>query len=67
MQISILNYLKNELNVKEYMLTNNIADAQVFEKSYGESKLLNHCKDGIECSENEHALNRRIEIKILKF
>ena len=58
---------KRAYNVKEYMLTNNIADAQVFEKSYGESKLLNHCKDGIECSENEHALNRRIEIKILKF
>lgn len=33
-------------------------------KGYGETKLLNKCDDGISCSEAEHAINRRTEIKI---
>ncbi len=34
-------------------------------KGYGESQLINHCGNGVRCSEKEHALNRRTEIKIL--
>ena len=30
-------------------------------QSYGESQLINHCKDGIHCTEAEHLQNRRIE------
>ena len=35
-------------------------------KGYGESKLLNKCKDGVKCSEADHAKNRRTEFKIIK-
>lgn len=35
-------------------------------KGYGESKLLNKCKDGVKCSEEQHALNRRTEFVIKK-
>ena len=33
-------------------------------KGYGENKLVNGCKDGVECSERRHQLNRRTEIKV---
>jgi outer membrane protein OmpA-like peptidoglycan-associated protein len=31
---------------------------------YGETKLLNHCDDGTDCSEEEHAVNRRTEFRL---
>jgi outer membrane protein OmpA-like peptidoglycan-associated protein len=33
---------------------------------YGETRLLNHCEDGVECSDAEHKVNRRTEFKITK-
>jgi len=36
-------------------------------KGYGETKLLNKCKDGVKCTEEEHQLNRRTEFRILSF
>ena len=33
-------------------------------KGYGETKLLNKCDDGVPCSEPDHAINRRTEIRI---
>ncbi len=57
---------KRAENAKNYILLQNINSEQVIAKGYGESKLLNHCKDGVLCNENEYAVNRRIEIKILK-
>ncbi len=44
-----------------------IAQERIIAKGYGESQLLNHCKDGVNCSENQHALNRRTEIKVLGY
>lgn len=35
-------------------------------KGYGETKLLNRCKNGVGCSEAEHQVNRRTEFKITK-
>ncbi len=32
----------------------------------GESELLNECADGIQCSEPEHAINRRTEIRLMR-
>jgi hypothetical protein len=33
-------------------------------KGYGETQLINTCDDGMACSENDHQLNRRTEVKI---
>ena len=30
-----------------------------------ETKLVNKCSDGVKCTEEEHQLNRRTEVKIL--
>jgi outer membrane protein OmpA-like peptidoglycan-associated protein len=35
-------------------------------KGYGESKLVNHCKNNVPCSEEEHQKNRRTEFKAVK-
>jgi len=34
-------------------------------RGYGETKLINKCADGAQCSEQEHQMNRRTEVKIL--
>ena len=36
-------------------------------RGYGETLLVNKCANGVECSEEEHALNRRTEIKIMGY
>jgi outer membrane protein OmpA-like peptidoglycan-associated protein len=51
--------------VKKYITNAGIDASRILTKGYGESKLLNNCYDDVECSEVEHAQNRRIEFKIL--
>lgn len=41
-----------------------IASDRIVAKGYGEKQLLNACANGVECSEEEHQLNRRTEFKI---
>lgn len=36
-------------------------------KGYGETRLINRCRDGVNCSEAEHQQNRRTEFRITKF
>lgn len=35
-------------------------------KGYGESKLVNQCKNDVKCTEEEHQQNRRTEFKAIK-
>ncbi len=35
-------------------------------EGFGEKHLLNKCSDGVECTEEEHAVNRRTEMKVFK-
>lgn len=48
----------------DYILKSGIAKERISGKGYGESKLINQCADGVECSEEEHAKNRRTEFQI---
>lgn len=50
--------------VSNYITNAGIEAKRVKAKGFGETKLLNQCSDGKECSEAEHAKNRRIEFKI---
>ncbi|NNF34344.1 MAG: OmpA family protein [Saprospiraceae bacterium] len=43
----------------------NIPPENIVARGYGESKILNKCKDGVDCSESQHARNRRTELKII--
>lgn len=49
----------------DYLLKKGVPKAHIIAKGYGETRLLNRCKNGITCSEEEHQANRRTEIKIL--
>jgi len=46
-----------------FLLEQGIDWERMIIKGYGESELLNNCADGVECSEDEHSVNRRIEFK----
>ncbi len=39
---------------------------RIYGKGYGEARLLNDCKNGVQCDEEEHAKNRRTEFKVIK-
>lgn len=48
-----------------YMASKGIARNRLTAIGYGESQLLNKCKDGVLCTEEEHQRNRRTEFKVL--
>ncbi|WP_229311390.1 OmpA family protein [Larkinella rosea] len=49
-----------------YLVKGGIVAKRMKAGGYGESVLLNECKDGVKCTEAEHQRNRRTEIKILQ-
>ncbi|MEQ7798264.1 OmpA family protein [Pedobacter sp. ASV1-7] len=50
-----------------YLVNKGIERSRMVAKGYGEARLLNHCGNGVKCSEDEHQANRRTEIKVLKY
>lgn len=63
------NLILSELRAKmvvSYINKSSIGMDRISAKGYGESQILNHCKDDVPCTEKEHAQNRRIEFKILE-
>lgn len=50
----------------DYLISKGINKNRLKAIGYGETKLLNKCKNDVECSEEEHALNRRTEFKIVE-
>jgi len=50
----------------EYVASKGIDTKRMRWKGYGESKLVNHCKNDVVCSEEEHQQNRRTEFKAIK-
>ena len=50
----------------DYMIAKGIDKSRLKAIGYGETRLLNHCKSDVTCSEEEHAINRRTEFKIVE-
>jgi outer membrane protein OmpA-like peptidoglycan-associated protein len=50
----------------EYIVSKGIDAKRLTWKGYGESKLVNHCTNGVICTEEEHQQNRRTEFKATK-
>lgn len=48
-----------------FLVTQGISQGRLQGVGYGESRLINHCADGIACTELEHALNRRTELRMV--
>jgi outer membrane protein OmpA-like peptidoglycan-associated protein len=47
-----------------WLIKNGVNKNRLVGKGYGENQLVNQCSDGVECTEDEHQLNRRSEFLI---
>ncbi|MBC9795185.1 OmpA family protein [Sinomicrobium weinanense] len=52
-------------SVVNYLVSKGISRSRLLAKGYGETRLVNRCSNGVECSEAEHQRNRRTEFRIL--
>ena len=50
---------------KDYMVRNGIDASRITATGFGETKLINQCKNNIMCIDEEHEENNRVEIKII--
>jgi hypothetical protein len=48
-----------------YLRRKGVDKRRMVSRGYGESQPVNHCQDGVKCSEQEHAQNRRTNFKII--
>ncbi len=52
--------------VKSYLVENGISNRRILSThAFGESQLTNDCSDGVECSETEHQMNRRVQFEVI--
>ncbi len=56
---------KRAQSVVNYLASKGIDRNRMTAKGYGETQILNRCKNGVNCSEAEHAVNRRTEFIVL--
>jgi outer membrane protein OmpA-like peptidoglycan-associated protein len=49
----------------DYVISQGINGSRIIGVGYGETRLLNKCADGVECTETQHQLNRRTEMKVI--
>jgi len=50
----------------DYIVSKGISKDRITAKGYGESQLVNECDDGVECTEEQHQINRRTEFTIIE-
>ncbi|TDT44876.1 OmpA family protein [Maribacter spongiicola] len=51
--------------VADYLITKGVNSSLLVANGYGETKLLNRCKDGVSCTAREHAANRRTQFRLI--
>lgn len=49
-----------------YLINKGIRAPRLISIGYGEGKLLNYCRDGVLCLEEDHQANNRVEIKVVE-
>ena len=54
-------------SVVDYLIAEGIDRNRFSARGFGESRLLNDCDDGVECTEEEHQRNRRTEFEITSY
>ena len=47
-----------------YIVSEGVDSTRISARGYGESQLVNRCRNGVECSEEAHQQNRRTELRI---
>lgn len=54
-------------SVVKYLVKNGVSKQSLISKGYGETQLVNGCKNGVDCSDRKHAKNRRTELKVVGY
>ena len=49
----------------QHLISRGLSRKRFIVKNFGELQLLNHCKDGVDCSVDLHSVNRRTEFILL--
>jgi outer membrane protein OmpA-like peptidoglycan-associated protein len=57
---------KRAASAVAYLVEKGIVKNRLISKGYGETKLINECKNDVICDESKHLQNRRTEVKILE-
>jgi len=52
---------------EEYLLKKSVPDENIIPRGYGERYILNKCRRGKLCSDEEHLENRRVEVVVWRF
>lgn len=50
----------------DYLISEGVPKKRLSFKGYGETRPLNRCHNGVNCSQEEHSFNQRLELKILR-
>ena len=64
--IELANLPKQDRDELDLSLLSGLSEDRISGKGYGESRLVNHCKNGVKCTKEEHQANRRTEFIIVK-
>lgn len=51
----------------EYVVSKGISQDRINHEAFGETQLVNECEDGVYCTEDKHAKNRRSEFILVEF
>tara|TARA_R110000868_G_scaffold4211_13_gene26698 strand:- start:103748 stop:104848 length:1101 start_codon:yes stop_codon:yes gene_type:complete len=51
--------------VADYLITKGVNSSLLVANGYGETKIKNRCKEGVSCTERDHAVNRRTEFRLI--
>lgn len=53
--------------IVNWLVAQGIPPELLIAKGFGETRLKNHCADGVKCTELEHAQNRRVEWRVVPY
>lgn len=53
-------------SAKRYLIAKGIDGSRIEAFGYGEQNIRNHCRNGVNCSDEEHQYNRRTEVKVIR-
>jgi len=57
---------KRGKSVIDYLVSKGVNASRVNAQAFGETQLVNKCADGVRCTKDEHAANRRTETIVIE-